>query len=277
MRTHALLALLLTSAACGDGVIPPEARAPYEGAPLAPLDCVPNLDGRIDADELAPAFGIGATYLVSPAGETRGVELFGTVDVDGLRSWDLTASPDDAVVTIAAAELSGRWYAASFPGGAFVTPFDAGGRVEAVYHHDQDGLWLHGLASALEDPAEGRTLLVYGEPIALFRFPIEPGAEWISTGEIRNGLIRGLPYAGRDIYAAEVFGAGTLALPDLSFAQAHAVRFQVTAQPAVGQSVSRRQTSFLFECFGEVARATSRDGETEDAFTTAAELRRLGF
>jgi len=277
MRTHGLAALLFCFTACGDGVAPPEARAPYEPAPLAPLDCVPDLDGRIDADELAPAFGVGATYLVSAAGETRAVDLDGTVDVEGRRAWDLTASPDDAVLTIAAAPLSGRWYAASFPGADFVTPFDAAGRVEAVYHHDDDGLWLHGLASATEAPDEGTTLLVYGAPIALFRFPIEPGASWISTGEVRNGTIRGLPYAGRDVYSAEVFAAGTLALPDLRFTQAHAVRFQVTAQPAVGQSVSRRQTSFLFECFGEVARVTSQDGETEDDFTTAAELRRLGF
>jgi hypothetical protein len=36
-----------------------------------------------------------------------------------------------------------------------------------------------------------------------------------------------------------------------------------------------RQTSFFFECFGEVARATSQPNETQDDFTTAAELRRL--
>ena len=45
----------------------------------------------------------------------------------------------------------------------------------------------------------------------------------------------------------------------------------------MGASVSRRQVSFLFECFGEVARATSRDDEQAVDFTTAAEVRRLGM
>jgi hypothetical protein len=32
----------------------------------------------------------------------------------------------------------------------------------------------------------------------------------------------------------------------------------------------------MFECFGEIARATSQPNETNDDFTTAAELRRFG-
>jgi hypothetical protein len=36
-----------------------------------------------------------------------------------------------------------------------------------------------------------------------------------------------------------------------------------------------RQDSYLFECFGEVARATSQPNETSDDFTTAAEVRRF--
>mgnify|MGYP000997285483 FL=1 len=45
---------------------------------------------------------------------------------------------------------------------------------------------------------------------------------------------------------------------------------------AVGASSSTRQSQFLFECFGEVVRATSAPGEKDDDFTTAAEVRRLG-
>ena len=56
----------------------------------------------------------------------------------------------------------------------------------------------------------------------------------------------------------------------------HRVRTHVTVQPTAGQSQSRRQVSFVFECFGEVARATSANGEMEENFTQAAELRRLG-
>jgi hypothetical protein len=39
---------------------------------------------------------------------------------------------------------------------------------------------------------------------------------------------------------------------------------------------TQRQVSFLFECFGEIGRATAQPKETNDDFTTAAEIRRLG-
>ena len=64
---------------------------------------------------------------------------------------------------------------------------------------------------------------------------------------------------------------------DLTFTQAMRVQTNVTAEPAVGLPVTRRQAGFVFECFGEVARATSRDNETQDDFTAAAEVRRLGL
>jgi hypothetical protein len=41
--------------------------------------------------------------------------------------------------------------------------------------------------------------------------------------------------------------------------------------------VSRRQTQFFFECFGEVARAESKANETAPDFTTAAVLRRFAL
>ena len=63
----------------------------------------------------------------------------------------------------------------------------------------------------------------------------------------------------------------------MTFTQVFRVRFAVDIEPAVGPTLSRRQVSFLFECFGEVARATSQPGETDDNFTTAAEIRRLGL
>ena len=70
---------------------------------------------------------------------------------------------------------------------------------------------------------------------------------------------------------------GEVILPDLTFTQAHRIRQKVTINPAAGQTVVTYQTSFYFECFGEVARATSQVNETNPDFTTAAEVRRLGL
>ncbi len=278
------LALLAAFAfGCGDNRTFPT-REPYRPGEPGPLDCVPNLDGRIDAVELAPALGVSVGLLVSPAGTERSVDLVGAV-IEERRVWDFSLDfADDQLARLSASALEEHWFADDFAaitaglsGEIFVSPIDAGGRTLGVYHHDAQALSLLGTASAAEDPPEGRTLLVYGAPVALYRFPIEPGAEHVSVGEVRNGTFRGLPYAGRDVYEVSVVAAGRVELPDLSFTQAHRVDVRVTVEPAAGAPSTQRQTSFLFECFGEIARATSRLGESAEDFTTAAELRRLSL
>jgi len=274
LRTTFTLLLALT--ACGENQTHPM-REPYMPGEPGPLDCVPNLDGRIDSTELQPAFDVPVSLLVNPVGTERSVTLAGAV-IDERRVWDLgTDYADDQLASIAAEPLGDQWFADAFSAGEFVTPLDPGGVNLGVYIHDEQALWLVGFASATENPPEGQSLVVYDDPIALYRFPIEPGAEWVSASDTSGAMLRGLPYAGRDVYEVEVSAAGRLELPDLSFTQAHRVDIRVTVQPAVGAPVTQRQASFLFECFGEVARATSRNGEDQIDFTTATELRRLSL
>lgn len=275
-----LSALVATAllAACGDNQTVPVPHTGYQGAAPQPLPCVPNLDGQIDASELQAAIGVPESLLVSPAGATRTVALTGTVDPSGVRRWDLSFDDgSDQLVRTAASDLSGKWYAASFPTGQFVAAIDAAGTLEGVYRHDDDAVSLLGIASAVQHPPAGTTLLPYQQPVALYRFPLAPGKSYVSVGLVQNGTLRGLPYAARDTYVVSVDAAGTLELPDLTFQQALRVKTQLTIEPAVGQSVVTQQSSWLFECFGEVARATSAVGETNPDFTTAAELRRLSL
>ena len=281
MRTSTLVALASLLAAvvsCGENLTPASDRQLYDGGGQEPLPCVPNLDGQIDADELQAAIGVPANYLVSPKGEERAVDVVGTVDGAGKRVWDWSANaPSDQLAVLTASTITGKWYAASFAGGQFVAPLDAAGTLEAVYVHDSEALWLLGYASKVEAPVEGKTLVVYQQPVALYRFPLQVGSQWASAGTVVNATVYGLPYAGRDTYEVSVDAAGTLHLPDVTFSQALRTRTRITQEPAVGQSVQRRQVSFLFECFGEVARAQSRDNETAVDFTTAVEVRRLGL
>jgi hypothetical protein len=273
LSVSALVALV---AACGDNQTHPDQNAPYEAGSPAPLSCVPNLDGRIDATELQPVLNTPVKYLVSAAGMTESVNVAGTVGSDGKLSWTFPSLSTDGVVMISATPLAGKWYAASFPSGQFSTPFDAAETLDAVYTQDASGLFLLGLASKDPMPPDGQTLYVYSPPIQALKFPLTVGTSWVSVGTITNGMLRGLPYAGQDTYEISDDATGTLVLPDLTFTQAHRVRQKVTLSPAAGQTVVTRQASFFYECFGEVARATSQTNETNDDFTTAAEVRRFG-
>lgn len=274
---RALVPCLLVLAACGENRTFPT-RGAYQGEEPQALKCVPNLDGRIEAGELQAALGVPVSYLLSPPSAVRVVSVAGAVNPQGQRVWDFAVDyADDQVARLEAQPLTGKWYAGSFPGAQFTTALDPAGRTWAAYSQDAQALFLHGFASATEAPAEGRTLVVYAQPVALYRFPLEVGKTWVVQGQVSNATLRGLPYAGRDTYTMTVAASGRLELPDLTFTQAMRVKTQLVAEPAVGAAVTRRQTGFLFECFGEVARATSQDNEAQDDFTQAAEVRRLGL
>lgn len=281
-RPKASLGLLLLAtflvAACGDNQTFLPERPPYQAPDIQPLDCLPNLDGRIDESELGVAFDLPASFLISPAGEERAVDVAGRVDNTGRRSWDWGADfASDQALSVTVHKPNQRWYAPHFPNARFVACFDAGCRIEAIYQNDGGALLLLGVASAEENPPEGKTLLPYKSPVMLYRYPLQVGDQRVSVGEVENGVFRGLPYAGRDTYEISIDAAGELVLPQLTFTQALRVRTRTLLQPAAGQSTSQRQVSFFFECFGEVARATSALDEPAADFTRAIEMRRLGF
>lgn len=278
IRLESVLGLLLIAliVACDSNQTFPD-RGMFMPGDGGVLECIPNLDGVIDSHELQPAVGVPQSLLVSPAGVEREINVTGIV-VEGRRRWSLDLDyADDQLARIGATDLAGQWFEDSFPDGQFVAPIDAASRTLGIYRHDDRALWLYGLASAESDPPEGRTLYVYTSPVQLYRFPITQDDEYVSVGEVSGGTLLGLPYAGRDIYEVRVAATGTLDLIDFTFEQAHRIDTRLTVEPAVGAPTSRRQVSWLFECFGEVARATSRADETEVDFGIAAELRRLSL
>lgn len=272
-----LLTAVTLTLGCGDNLTMPPVREPYAANETAPLECVPNLDGKIAADELIVGFDTPVSYRINPANEDRTVDLVGLVDDNDVRVWDWSQDTDDQELEVVAASPSDRWYADSFPDGEFVASLDAGGLVEGVYSRTSAGVFLLGYASPEEAPPEGKTLVVYTEPVAIYRLPLEVGDEWISIGEVRNATVRDLPYAGQDVYTNRVDASGELWLPELRFDQVLRVRTDLTVSPSVGTGFTRKQVGYVFECFGEVARAVSEDNETNDNFSTAVEVRRLGL
>lgn len=269
---------LLALASCSENLTPSSERAGYDAGPVAPLACLPNLDGKIEAKELLPAYDVPARYLTSPPGRDRDIDTSGAVGKDGKRVFDQgTDLADDVVAVIIAKQVKGAWYESSFPTGTFAAPFDLSGRIDAIYNNDDKALRILGLASSAESPAEGKTLVVYDTPVALYKFPLALGVSYTSEGVAKNAVIRGQPYAGKDAYEIKVDAAGSLLLPDLTFTNVLRVRTKVSVTPAAGAITVRRQTSFLAECYGEVMRATSKDNEPNEEFTVASEVRRLGL
>ena len=250
---------LVLLAACGVNQTPQP-----EPVPQLP-SCVPDRDGEITAAELPIALGASITYY---EGENR------TVDLAADGSWELGEErPDDEVVAVGPVALGPQWYAASFPAGQFVV--DAGDGLVGVYHQDDQALWLDGTASQAESP---KTLVRYTQPAAVLRFPIRDGEAYETVAQIPDGVIQNLPFVGTDRIAVDITGSGRLDVPYVRFspvlrARTHVVRTPSSGSPVVG----KRATSFVFECFGEVARADSKVDETSADFTTAARLRRFAL
>ena len=222
-----LVSVGVVVAACGDNQTHPD-RATYDAGAQQPLSCVPNLDGKIDRNELGAAIGVPARYLVSPNGVARTINQAGSVDAAGHKTWDWSNDyADDQAATIVASAPAGKWYEAKFP----FSKFSVG-----------------------------------GDEVA-----------WTSIGTTKNQMLRGLPFAGKDTYEVTVDAEGQIALPDVTFTQSIRLRTKLTIEPTVGATTTQFQTSYFFECFGEVARATSKLNETNPDFSSALEIRRLGL
>ena len=198
-----MLLLLGLLAGCGENRTFP-GPTPYAPGEEPRFTCVPNLDGVLEAGEVPVLIGGEVAYLVNPEGVSRRVDLDGVVDASGQRVWDLGADfADDRVVGVGPMALTDQWFADDFPGGDYVAPVDLRGTVLGVYHLDERGLWLHGVASAEPDPPAGRTLLPYDAPVPLYRFPLTQGDRYTVVGEVSVGTALGLAYRGTDTYEVE--------------------------------------------------------------------------
>lgn len=281
--SYLLLPIALLVAACGDNLTHPPDRdagdTTSSGTGGSAFTCLPNLDGKIDAAELGAAFDVAVNYVVSPVGEDRTVNLAGKSDGKGGVAWDF--SPDfatDKSLVLTATRVTGKWYASSFPDGDFASPVDTVGEIYGVYRATDKAISLLGIASVVEKPKKGKTLLVYDTPIDVYRFPLAPGAAWSTKANVMmGGMINGLPYSSIDTYEVKDAAIGSLVLHDLTFEQVHKIETKVTLAPSLGGAAQTTwQVGFVSECFGEVARATSHIGEKTADFAKAAEVRHLG-
>ncbi len=252
-------AILIALAACTTNQTPQP-----EPAPTLP-ECIPNRDGMITADELPIALGATVPYYV---GTNRTIAQTG-------EAWDFSAElPDDDVIALGPTALEDQWYAPSFPSGQFVV--DAGNGLDGIYHQDAQALWLDGTASS-DSAMTSRTLIAYPQPIAVLRFPAAEGDAYMTRATLAGATITGLPFNGSDDVSVSIVGEGLLAVPYVELSPVLRVTVSAVRSPTSGPTTSRRTTLFLFECFGEVARAESKADEPSADFTFAAYFRRFAL
>lgn len=281
MRCETRLVVLVTTlscalSACEPAPLPEDER--YQaGAP--PPACTPNNDGAIDAGELFFVPGVSARYRVAEG--SLEVDVKGRFEA-GERVWDFTlpAPEEEPLAVLAASPLEEHWFASEFAGASLAGPADP-----AVLHLlplsvSDDGVWLHGLASAAEEPEAARSLVVYDEPLLLYPFPLHEGVKETTSATATNALLYGLPTALEDRLEVEVTGRGTLRLPHLLLENTLRVTLRLERTLVAGDA---RQVThvFLHECLGEVARVTSAmtplSEDIPDDFTTAASIWRLSL
>ncbi len=241
-------------------------------------DCDGDNDGIIQADELPWATGLAVPYIANAADSTVEVQPAGE-QVDGVTTWDFTDTPDDLAVELDLVDPDGRWFADHFPTASYAAPLFAQELdILAVFAVHDDRLEMLGLASREESPAEGQTLLVYEEPVKVYRFPLELGSTWTATSSFRDATLYGVTNAGDEEYGFEVDAIGTLQLPGFTMENTLRLRVDVSQTFAVtsGENpVLSVRHLYLRECFGELARITSVAGETDPDFEIASELRVL--
>jgi hypothetical protein len=272
MQTHKFWLLALLVGACfGDNVPSGPDDAAYGKQPdLGPL-CSGNNDGVIARGELQFPLDLPVRYLSNPVGTTVSVDPTGQLTPNG-PAWDLTSTAGE-VHELTLEPVSGKWFAASFPDATYVTTADLQSGTLGIFRVTDDALLILGFASATPN----QTLLVYDAPIVSLKFPVQLGDAWVTTAHITNGTLDGKPFASSDTYRIAVDARGTATLPFLAFANTLRVHVELSQALPGGIAVTHVQHLFFHECYGEVGRMVSNPDETNAAFTTAAEFRRLAL
>jgi hypothetical protein len=267
----------MTLLACAPAAVPP--TGPELPTPPLP-DCQPNLDGTITASELP--FLVGATAYIR-VGVDVVVDVDGQAGRDGARVWDLSRPEPDQQprATLRLTNMNEHWFQDEFPDAPLAGPLAPNNTLYGALSVAADGVMLYGAASADEDAAEGKTLLVYDAPVMLYPLPLSVGVVAETTNRTLGAVITGIPTAFEDVTTIEVTAHGSLVLPDLAFDDVLRVTIRLQRTPVAGVAVQQISHVFIAECVGEVARIVSPavplTDALDDSFPLARDVWRLSF
>jgi hypothetical protein len=239
----------------------------------APVQCRGNRDGVLQRDEVLFAPGVEVRYRVNPGGTVARVDVRGAVQPGGGRAWDFS-DPAGELLPLTLIDARGQWFEGRFPAARYAARLDPRAPALGVYAANEREVQLLGVAGA---SAGVGTLVRYDNPIPLLRFPLQLGLSWVAEAATVDATVEHAPVASRDRYEVTVDAQGSVRLPALTFTQTLRLRLEVTQRFPAGPGTRRIQYLWLAECYGEVARTTSRDGEVDPDYREAQEFRRLGF
>ena len=270
----ALRPLLLTLLATGCGTSVP-ADDPGE-PPLA--ECTADLDGVMSFDEMPVVTGIEVRYVRNLPGAPVEVDVEGELATEGGRLWDFSDGPADVGATLVLQEPGELTASDLFPDATYAAPMliespDLMGWFR-VDDGDEPTLSMLGMATRDGVDPASRTVVVYDEPLVLYRYPFGVGDAWEQTVTYRDALAYGIPNQGVEHYHVEVDARGTARLPGgVEVSDVLRVRVQVDqtlALAAGGHTQTFHQLLWVRPCFGELARVVSADPD----FATVDEFRR---
>lgn len=266
---------------------PPDASvAPRPDGGIA--GCLPNGDGIITKAELPVVLGAHATFKVAL---DVPFDTAGTAQPDGGWLWDFSGTlAGDRDVVYSPKAIAGQWFATDFPEGEFTLRLASQDDTLGVYQAGTDVLSLWGMASEAHSVAA--TNFAYDVAVPVVAYPVKLSASWTGKGVIEGDydgssyhcdptLLSCTPYPNcciRHVYESVVDKAGKAKTPFATFEVLrirNVVSFQMMAYGVWTTFKTVRSYVFVSECFGTVASIAAKDGETEDEFTEASEVRRL--
>jgi len=233
--------------------------------------CTPNKDGVIVREEVPIAAGLHAKFRVA---KDEDISTAGTPAAGGKRVWDFTgALASDVNVLVETLPLTGKWYAGKFPGASYATKLQEGSNLLGVFETSPGALLLRGVVSPDDDLY--KTELTNTPAVQALKFPVQLGAEWTTTTDV-SGVAQGVTLFGtyREVYESKVDAAGQLKTPLGTF-DVLRVRTKLVRTVGILAPVTIRSFAFVTECYGTIATVTSAQGEANEEFTRAAEMRRI--
>jgi hypothetical protein len=249
------------------------------GSPFPGVDgglCVPNDDGTITRSEVPMEAGLHANFEFA---ENVTVDTAGVMNADGTFTWDLTGpfmpsatkpTTADHTVLVTTDDPTGQWFSSAFPGATYTTKLSDTANLLGIFQGTNAALQLLGVVSPTS--ASPETELTYKTPVDVLAVPMMVGSTWTSNS-IVTGQAEGLVSNYTEEYVSKVDGKGTLKTPYGTF---DVLRVQtVLTRNDLGVVTVTRSFSWVAECFGPVAGATSQTDETQVNFTNASEVQRL--